>query len=574
MAGRLRKLLCGETGLALAIGGAILCMWLAYVLVLPPWEGFDESAHYSYIAQLADQGEIPDFRTSTLDGSVEEDQERLPRPYAGSPPYENNGGFTYAEFFHPQHEQHALRAAHEYWQPLEEPRQYHPGRITNWQGQHPPLFYALASVPYRLTAQWSPGAQLLALRLFSVALAAGSLLFWYLSINALEDPLSRRLLLGAGAAVLLIPSFCFDLARLGNDSLAALCLAATLYFTIRATQLGRRRDYLLIAAALGCGLLTKAFFVPVSLGIVLFFLARAVWQRDSRLLGGAVQIAAVALLIAGWWFALQGVRYGDPLVTHERLHLATAPGAETSWGTFLWGLLRGTAAFVATTVWCGTWSWVHRPYWQYLLMAPLLLTAVYGLLTLWRQRALLSAETRTLVWLTMAMLLPLLAGFASHLSLRTQATGVGSGTGGYYLFFAWPLVGLCLAGVWNLGARLPARAWLFSVVALAMLFEVSGLWYSLQIYAGVVQKVGGVKLGAGAVPLTPGNLQLVLSRLSYFGFPVWALACYAVSLVLRVIIFQHLIRTPYEMRAEEPDLLRFPTATANVSTPRRLSRAA
>ena len=66
---------------------------LAYVLMLPPYEGFDDkSSHYSYISLLADRGVIADFRFSPLDATMEGERSGLPRPYATTPPFDKNGG--------------------------------------------------------------------------------------------------------------------------------------------------------------------------------------------------------------------------------------------------------------------------------------------------------------------------------------------------------------------------------------------------------------------------------------------------------------------------------------------------
>jgi hypothetical protein len=38
---------------------AALFIGLAHIALLPPFEGFDETGHYSYIQQLADTGRSP-----------------------------------------------------------------------------------------------------------------------------------------------------------------------------------------------------------------------------------------------------------------------------------------------------------------------------------------------------------------------------------------------------------------------------------------------------------------------------------------------------------------------------------
>jgi hypothetical protein len=48
-----------------------LLLGVAHVAILPPWEGFDETAHYSYLQQLADRGELPRLGTARMSTDVE-----------------------------------------------------------------------------------------------------------------------------------------------------------------------------------------------------------------------------------------------------------------------------------------------------------------------------------------------------------------------------------------------------------------------------------------------------------------------------------------------------------------------
>ncbi len=83
----------------LLTAASFVSLGLAYLLLLPPYEGFDETGHYSYVSELADRGAITDLRSSPLDATVENDLAGLPRKYGDFPPFENNGGLTYRAFF-------------------------------------------------------------------------------------------------------------------------------------------------------------------------------------------------------------------------------------------------------------------------------------------------------------------------------------------------------------------------------------------------------------------------------------------------------------------------------------------
>jgi hypothetical protein len=60
----------GERLLALGSMTTMALLLVAHVLVVPPYEGFDETAHYSYISQLADLGEVPIIGKARFDKAL------------------------------------------------------------------------------------------------------------------------------------------------------------------------------------------------------------------------------------------------------------------------------------------------------------------------------------------------------------------------------------------------------------------------------------------------------------------------------------------------------------------------
>jgi hypothetical protein len=58
---------------------AVFMAGVAHVAALPPFEGFDEVAHWSYIQQIADEGRIPIY------GQDPARRSRVSRITAGSP---------------------------------------------------------------------------------------------------------------------------------------------------------------------------------------------------------------------------------------------------------------------------------------------------------------------------------------------------------------------------------------------------------------------------------------------------------------------------------------------------------
>lgn len=371
-------------------GGIILTFTLlctANVLLLPPYEGFDETAHYSYISILADRQVLPDFRHTPMDATVGNDLLGLPLPYSGA-----NGGITYSKFFNTGFPLEREKAVRRLWQDPQGVASYVPGQGANWEGQHPPLYYLVMIVPYRLSRTWPPGMRLLFLRLFSVALACGSLVFWFKSIKLFRSSSSRRFLLLAGLVITFFPSLWYDLARLGNDSLAALLFAGSFYFLL-----------------------------------------------STYINGGVVA-------------RIQG-----------------------------------------------------------------------------------QTSNKQIVVIAMFFLVPLLLGFVYHMYLRVKFTGVGMGTGGYYLFFAWPIIGLWFVFSFEAKQTIPQKIALLSAFALVSFFDVAGWWRSALVYSGLVEveKAGLSLTSRGFVSPTMGNIALVLDRLRTLAFPHGAMLLYVMALLVR-----------------------------------------
>lgn len=85
---------------------ASLALGIAHISFLPPWEGFDETAHHSYLQQLVDSGRIPRRGGSFLSRDVEHYAQRGPLPYDTRPIR-----FTYRTFFERPERVAAGRAA-------------------------------------------------------------------------------------------------------------------------------------------------------------------------------------------------------------------------------------------------------------------------------------------------------------------------------------------------------------------------------------------------------------------------------------------------------------------------------
>ena len=536
----------------------------AHMLILPPFEGFDEPAHYSYISYLADQHRIPILGVTPLDRTMEEESADLPKPYESVPPYEDNGGITYKTFFEEYSQDKRQEIIRRFWSPPAERVKFVPALVKewdaqrspsiyslNWEAQHPPLYYALMTVPYLLSAEWSAGARLLLLRFLTVSLAGFSVLFLLKSLNFMPAN-SRRFVLLGGVSILFFPSLFYDFARLGNDGLTAVIFSGAFYFLLACAyqqRTKRFRNLCSLSIFLGLGLLTKLFFLPITVGAIVYYIWLGRFSEEPlswRVLSRHIALSlGIILLISGWWFALCFQRYGTIFVSEEFMTFSAVKdplGLHLPFLQFVNQLRRSAEGFTYTFSWSGTQSWIPRKPVTYLLIFPLFGMIFLGFLQFIRER---KKEYRWLI-ASLCIVTPIMMGFAYHMYTRVKFTGVGSGTGGYYMFVIWPAVGCIVALCFEKAKSWPGKYFLIMAFACMLFLDVSGWWLLSQVYAGIVAKLGHVNRGVGNIDFTISNIVFVLHRLKTIVFPYSANILYLITVVLKSVILICMTFSIYE----------------------------
>jgi hypothetical protein len=124
---------------------------------------------------------------------------------------------------------------------------------------------------------------------------------------------------------------------------------------------------------------------------------------------------------------------------------------------------------------------------------------------------------------------------------RVHFTGVGSGTGGYYLFVVWPLLGAFAALAFKAATSRIGISLLVLAFGCVMIFEIGGWWLLLQIYAGVVDKTAYMSGKAELMGFTLSNVVLILDRLQVMVFSYVFAALYLLSLLLRISLIKFAI---------------------------------
>jgi hypothetical protein len=356
-----------------------LLVGLGQAALLPPFEGFDETAHYSYVQQLADTGRWP-RRGDHLSQDIS-------RYLETAPTAENmHGRWTYPDFF-PAGAETIEIGRETIWSPPGKARNYEAGGGDNWEAQHPPLYYALLSPAYLLSKSWSLGAQLFLLRGLSyllawIGLCSAALL---LSRQSKERaPTNLPLAIALWPAI--FPMWFPEMARLGNDSLVTIFAAFTLILMFRIERDPEGlRDYGLLGMTLGFAALSKATFLPVIAAAFVLLAARAWMSIKTKLfaarLRGLLICATVTAAFGGWWYVLQVLSTGNLIGSNDAINLQSSGGIIASFAkqnVTLLTALRGALGLPLGFLWAGTWSFVLPPLSTMVPLAALVILTGYG----------------------------------------------------------------------------------------------------------------------------------------------------------------------------------------------------
>jgi len=484
------------------------------IALLPIGEGFDELSHYSYIQQIADLGIISVFCGGNISNDVIIYNKYLPAPYSSSSPYDDlGGGITYRHFF-------SVPLSKEVFITLNTPRSFTKSNIPNVETQHPPVYYALLSTAYSISRHCNWLTQMLLLRLISWVFAFIGYMLGVVAIIKYWNKKDARIVAAIVAAwPFLVPMFFPEMARLGNDSLCLLIMGGVWWMLLRIGSMhveARPRDFIVIGILLGIGLLTKAFFIPITVGVALILLF-----RDERM--GFVLILGLSLLIGFPWYFYKFLSTGVFTGGNEQIILARQGGIlmGLTENFNIYGLSRGLSAVVASTVWGGTFSLAR---FHEILLVPLtvlLLAPLFAYVVIIYKIRLYDFK-----WAPIFIVSMFVAGLVHHVLVALAMTGIGNNTPGWYLHILSGPMGFIysLGLLWLL--QFGVARILFPALALYSIgFFAAVSWVQIAMYAGCAGKFGSVKYYAfpegTSCLLEVGRLTRNLSIIAepYIGIP-------------------------------------------------------
>lgn len=301
-----------------------------YAVYTPDWQVPDEPAHYNYIRHLAQVGQLPVLK----DGDYDENYLRQL----------TSQGF---------------------------PRDM-PVDSLRYENHQPPLYYLLAVPVYRAT-----NGSLLALRLFSLVIGAGVVIFSGLAVQILFSS-SVPLVLATAGFVAFLPQHVAMMAAVNNDSLAELWGAVTLWLLFRSSNSasrGEHRIFWVLGLVIGMIFLTKATVYPVALtvGLILVWrtlLGRGNWAHLFRVFVPALALGMLwwgrNLLVYGWPDFLGLLRHDSVVVGQlrtdewlsqhgviEAISLFIGTSFNSFWGQFGWmGVPMSASIYHMLIVFC------------------------------------------------------------------------------------------------------------------------------------------------------------------------------------------------------------------------------
>ncbi|HEX4583502.1 MAG TPA: hypothetical protein VH183_01650 [Burkholderiaceae bacterium] len=520
----------------------LLGFGVGYISITPPFEGFDETAHYSSLREIADTGRIPVYGKGRLDQSVVD--YKGPIHYdTGTPPFDR--GLVYPKFF----AQPALVAHYlEYYRRPGPHVAYQASSELNWQAQHPPLYYLLFARLLPLLDRFSFTAQIFLLRLTSFVVALCGVAFGLLAVDQAGAPSERNAsLVGFLVYPILLPMFFPEFARIGNDSLCLLFVGLAAYFLalwlkderspIKATALG---------VTLGLGLLTKAFFLPITLALGIFLASRLLLDgakraiRAERFKRSAV-VFLTAVLVGGGWYVYKLVMYGDVTGADYAIRLERQGGMMAGLEShFSFSqLIRGALMPLVSYQWVGTWSVTRVPE---VFQVPMVALAAW--IALAYVRRLKGRSLADPAWLPVWLFSLFVLGLYWHVLIGIALYNLGAAGGWYmHILMPWaaPAIGLAVASI--LSYRL-ARPLFVALLAYAFAFHVFVLWAQLSLFTGCATKGPDKYYAFSGNALCFDQARLIWDRLAVLGYPLVAIAGFGLGLVCLACLILRLARNP------------------------------
>ena len=401
-----------------------------------------------------------------------------PFPYSnGSPPFNEN--HTYKEFFN----QNNIDKFVDNYKNQSFSFKFTEGSKNNWQYQHPPLYYFLMAsiiLPFESTSLID---KLIILRLISylfVFLSVYIVLMSFIKYSSDYDINSFV------CFFVFFPMFFIQFARIGNDSLCILLCSIIFYFLIKEKNKLNLVSLFFIGILSGLGVITKAFFIPIILSLMLYIILVG-FKSNLSLKKNLTQIIVLLtgfLIFAIPWFIFNSKFNSDLGLGIILNKLINMQGNEIINNFSLFEFLRGITVPLITFSWAGTQSLTRiSVYMQLLFLIPFF---IYILLILTQA---VKNKLELLNYSSLILIFVFYSSLIWNVAITMLAGGIATSPGWYlYILLPWFLLLFCNVSNSNIIKNTIIKKILTIMFWVSIINTLFSIWLHLTLYSGVSTK--------------------------------------------------------------------------------------
>jgi 4-amino-4-deoxy-L-arabinose transferase-like glycosyltransferase len=286
---------------------------LLFVAVIPPWQNYDEGAHFSYVQYLVEEGRMPsgqkdEGKQASFSQEYVYSRISLLKERLYSVPLQDIQTKLDQQNRHPLYSSAAAMFLDQASRPAE-------GSRATWRNpaaSYPPAYYLLTALPYKIFQHQSIVTRLYAMRIVSSLLFLVTMLFGYLIAWRLTK--NRIFSLTLVSLIGWLPVFSYTSAGVNNDVLLVTLATMAIYLCLTMLDNLNWKNSLSLGIILGLGLLTKPQW-PVFLLVAGWPFLIHIWRQGipvKKIVRYFILTMLVALLIGGWWY---GSHYSSLMAT-------------------------------------------------------------------------------------------------------------------------------------------------------------------------------------------------------------------------------------------------------------------
>ena len=450
---------------------SIFFIGLGFIFITPPFEAFDENAHYSRIIESISNNFSIKQNNIQMDKRIEN--------YEGPMPYGIGINFddhlTYKTFFDGHYKENFIQK----YKDNSFDFSYKKGEIINWQYQHPPLYYMVTGLILSPFDNLSLQSQINFLRILSFIFA---LIGVVISLIAVQKFLGKHNeIFGFYFYPIFFPMFFIEFARIGNDSICLLLNSIIFYYSLKWFKYKNHSSLFLIGILLGVGILVKAFFIPIFISLILFvfFIDYSSFKSKLHSFKLTTYISFPFLIFIGLWFTFNLKVNNDFGLGSEFNELMHTSLLDMLNNFSIQSFFRGALVPIITFSWSGTWSFTRMPaLMQILFFLPCIYLGYFIFKNIYRQ------SLDQFHYLGIFLLLFFYCSLIFHVFIGQVLVGLGT-SGGWYFHIFFPWIGLMLSSAINplLSIRV-ARFSLYCLVSFCFIFVIFAIWFHLSLYGG------------------------------------------------------------------------------------------